>query len=121
MEIKGLNLPLNLVFTVLRDPVSRCISWYQMVCNKVIDPMVFFSEKGAGIVSEEQFIQNCFNRMTYQIGDYADITKRSKNEEEVLNNAKENLKQMKDVILFENLGKNIESVNLYNLSRKRGI
>ena len=52
--------------------------------------------------------QNCFNRMCYQLGDYAHISKRDKLLYLVLVRAKENIQKLKCIIVYENLKEDID-------------
>ena len=57
--------------------------------------------------------------MTYQLGNYAQYNKRSKNETKVLNVAKDNISNFRFVIIFENLNKDLNTyLNIDNLPKK---
>ena len=95
------------MFTILRNPIERCISWYyytnmgERILGKKLSLKEFFT------CNNEHILQNCYNRMTYQIGNYAEYIKRSKNEIEVLNVAKDNISNFNFVIIFENLDEDL--------------
>lgn len=107
-ELKIFKIPLKNMFTVIRNPIKRCISWYYYVdkgnklFNRKIPISLFFS------TLNNQIIQNCYNRMTYQLGNYAKITKRNRNIKKVFELAKKNIDKFKFVIVFENLNEDIE-------------
>lgn len=104
MEILELKIPLSICFTVLRDPVSRCLSWYRMVTNGRITSYEFFKNQGAGFISRTQFKQNCENRMTFQLGSFAEYNRRTNHN--VLQKAKATLHRLSKVILYKDLVKN---------------
>jgi len=118
-ELSLFNIPTKNMFTVLRNPIDRCISWY------------YYTNKGKKFVGRElsledffssnnkQIRQNCYNRMTYQIGNYAHYNKRSEDEEEVLALAKNNIANFKFVIIFENLNEDLHTyLNIENIPHK---
>lgn len=112
-ELSILNIPLYNMFTILRNPIHRCISWYghtgngKKIFGKQVSLHYFFS------IIHKDIYQNCYNRMTYQLGDYADCKRRNKDEMTVLNTAKKNILQFKFIIIFENLKNDIKN-HLYS-------
>ena len=107
-ELKIINKPLYETFTIVRNPIQRCLSWYyytnqgQSIVGKKLSIKDFFSSNHPGIK------QNCFNRMCYQLGDYAHISKRDKLLYHVLVRAKENIQKLKCIIVYENLKEDID-------------
>lgn len=108
MEIKLISKNLYDTFTIVRNPIKRCLSWYyytnqgQTIVGKKLSVKEFFSS------SNPTIIQNCFNRMTFQLGDFAQLSKRDKNQHNVLERAKENIKKLKCIIVYENLKEDVE-------------
>jgi hypothetical protein len=118
-ELSQLKISTKHMFTILRNPIERCISWYYFtnmgknILGKKISLKEFFS------CNNEHILQNCYNRMTYQIGNYAEYIKRSKNEIKVLNVAKDNISNFKFVIIFENLNEDLYTyLNIDKLPKK---
>ena len=109
-ELKLLNKPLYDSFTIVRNPIHRCLSWYyytnqgKSIVGKKLSIPDFFSSNHPGI------IQNCFNRMTYQLGDYAHYSKRDKLLYHVLVRAKENVKNLKCIMVYENLKNDVNKL-----------
>lgn len=109
-EIQLINKPLYDTFTIVRNPIHRCLSWYyytnqgKSIVGKKLSITDFFSSNHPGI------IQNCFNRMTYQLGDYAHYSKRDKLLYHVLVRAKENFKKLKCIIVYENLKNDVDKL-----------
>lgn len=107
-ELSILNIPLYNMFTILRNPIHRCLSWYghtdngKKIFGKKVSLHYFFS------IYDKEIYQNCYNRMTYQLGNYAHYDKRNKHEKNVLNTAKKNILQFKFIIIFENLKNDIK-------------
>mgnify|MGYP003956269255 CR=1 FL=1 len=104
-EIIGLGIPKSNIFTILRNPIDRCISWYyyvkkgKKIMKKKLDIKKFFN------TAHHEILKNCYNRQTYQIGDYAHVKLRNKDEKKVLENAKKNIDKFYHVFIFENLDK----------------
>lgn len=102
-EIIGLGIPKSNVFTILRNPIDRCISWYyyvkkgKKIMNKQLDIKNFFS------TPHPEILLNCYNNQTYHIGDYAHVKLRNKNGKKVLENAKKNIGEFYHVFIFEKL------------------
>tara|TARA_B110000305_G_C19318790_1_gene577849 strand:- start:708 stop:1037 length:330 start_codon:yes stop_codon:yes gene_type:complete len=87
--------------------------WGERICGRKLSRKEFFSS------NNEHILQNCYNRMTYQLGNYAQYNKRSKNETKVLNVAKDNISNFRFVIIFENLNKDLNTyLNIDNLPKK---
>ena len=107
-ELSIMHIPLNNMFTILRNPIHRCLSWYghtgygKKIFGKQVSVDYFFS------IFHKDIYQNCYNRMTYQLGDYAYYKKRNRDETTVLNTAKKNILQFKFIIIFENLKNDIK-------------
>jgi len=104
-EIIGLGVPLSDVFTIMRHPIDRCISWYYyMNCGAKIFGrkvnMKQFFQSGNKII-----LRNCYNRQTYQTGDNVNLRLRDKDEKAVLERAKQNVDKFYHVFIFENLKK----------------
>lgn len=102
-EIIGLGVQLSDVFTIIRNPIDRCISWYYyMNCGarifgKKISMKKFFQS------GNKTILRNCYNRQTYQIGDYVNLRLRDRDEEAILERAKRNVDKFYYVFIFENL------------------
>lgn len=109
-ELTILNKKLYDTFTIVRNPIQRCISWYYYtnqglsIVGKKLSIKDFFSS------DHPEIVQNCYNRMSYQLGDYAHITKRDKMLYHVLIRAKENSNHLKCIIVYENLKQDIEKL-----------
>ena len=114
-EILSIDKHLYDTFTIIRNPIDRCLSWYyytnqgKSIVGKKMTIKEFFNSNHPGI------IQNCYNRMTYQLGDYAHISKRNKLLYHVLLKAKENSNKLKFIIVYENLKDDVERIFETNL------
>jgi hypothetical protein len=102
-EITGLGIPKSSVFTILRNPIDRCVSWYyyvkngKKIMNKKLNMQTFFN------TPHPEILLNCYNNQTYHIGDYAHVKLRDKDEKKVLENDKKNIYKLYHVFIFEKL------------------
>lgn len=117
-EVDKLGVPKSDIFTILRNPIDRCISWYFFceqglkLFGKRLTIRDFFSK------NRKHITQNCYNRQTYQLADYAHIDLRDPDEQKVLDNAKKNVDEFFYVFLFENIANETQKVFNFSLPKK---
>jgi hypothetical protein len=103
-DIVKLLSPEHRVATILREPVSRCISWYKyssLISNDGIN------EENKALPLRDVHLSThrlnkmyIHNTMTWQLGDHLDPTRRTKSPEEALEIAKLRINTMDDVLFF---------------------
>jgi len=99
------------MFTFLRHPIERVISFFDFVGAGTIQTYFNFSSAMYNDTLRLAHTQSfCYNGMTWQLGDRMHIDYRSRSEQEALDQAKRFLDQMDFVGFYENLGHDFHTV-----------
>jgi hypothetical protein len=110
----------HMIMTILREPVSRCISWYKystLISNENIN-VENKSLPLEDICLSKHRLNTMYvhNTMTWMLGDHLDPTRRTKTPEEALQRAKIALISMDDILFFSSFTDGVaQLVYKYNL------